>query len=295
MPSLRPGSLRDPEIAEMFNKHDPEKIFDDLREIGHGSFGAVYYARCNLTKEIVAIKKMSYLGKQSMEKWQDILKEIRFLRQLEHPNTIEYKGCYQRDSTAWLVMEYCVGSASDIIEVHKRPLREEEISAICDGSLRGLSYLHSLGRIHRDIKAGNILLTEQGVVKLADFGSAAIKCPANSFVGTPYWMAPEVILAMDEGQYDGKVDVWSLGITCIELAERKPPYFNMNAMSALYHIAQNEAPTLQAHDWTDIFRNFVEACLKKSPADRPTSARLLSHMLVTRPRSSNVLIELIIR
>lgn len=168
----------------------------------------------------------------------------RFLRQLNHPNTIEYKGCYLRESTAWLVMEYCVGSASDIIEVHKKPLHEDEIAAICLGVLSGLSYLHSLGRIHRDIKAGNILLTDNGVVKLADFGSAAIKCPANSFVGTPYWMAPEVILAMDEGQYDGKVDVWSLGITCIELAERKPPYFNMNAMSALYHIAQNESPTL---------------------------------------------------
>lgn len=89
--------------------------------------------------------------------------------------------------------------------MHKRPLREEEISAICDGVLCGLSYLHKLGRIHRDIKAGNILLTEVGTVKLADFGSASIKCPANSFVGTPYWMAPEVILAMDEGQYDGKV------------------------------------------------------------------------------------------
>lgn len=137
-----------------------------------------------------------------------------------------------------------MGSASDIIEVHKKPLHEDEIAAICLGVLSGLSYLHSLGRIHRDIKAGNILLTDNGVVKLADFGSAAIKCPANSFVGTPYWMAPEVILAMDEGQYDGKVDVWSLGITCIELAERKPPYFNMNAMSALYHIAQNESPTL---------------------------------------------------
>lgn len=136
---------------------------------------------------------------------------FRFLQQLKHPNTIEYKGCYLRDHTAWLVMEYCVGSASDIIEVHKRPLKEEEIAAICDGVLRGLSYLHGLGRIHRDVKAGNILLTENGTVKLADFGSASIKCPANSFVGTPYWMAPEVILAMDEGQYDGKVDVWSLG------------------------------------------------------------------------------------
>ncbi|XP_073948331.1 serine/threonine-protein kinase Tao isoform X2 [Choristoneura fumiferana] len=291
----RPGSLKDPDIAELFSRHDPEKIFEDLREIGHGSFGAVYYARCNLTKEIVAIKKMSYLGKQSEEKWQDILKEIKFLKQLEHPNTIEYKGCYKREHTAWLVMEYCVGSASDIIEVHKRPLREEEIAAICEGVVSGLSYLHSLGRIHRDIKAGNILLTENGTVKLADFGSASIKCPANSFVGTPYWMAPEVILAMDEGQYDGKVDVWSLGITCIELAERKPPYFNMNAMSALYHIAQNDSPTLQAPEWSDTFRYFVEACLQKNPQDRPSSMKLKSHAHITRLRSPNALVDLIQR
>ncbi|XP_020717402.1 serine/threonine-protein kinase Tao isoform X2 [Ceratitis capitata] len=295
MPPARPGSLKDPEIADLFYKHDPEKIFEDLREIGHGSFGAVYYARCNLTKEIVAIKKMSFLGKQSLEKWQDILKEIRFLRQLNHPNTIEYKGCYLRESTAWLVMEYCVGSASDIIEVHKKPLHENEIAAICDGVLNGLSYLHSLGRIHRDIKAGNILLTDNGIVKLADFGSAAIKCPANSFVGTPYWMAPEVILAMDEGQYDGKVDVWSLGITCIELAERKPPYFNMNAMSALYHIAQNDSPNLSKNEWSDTFCNFVELCLKKIPMERPSSGKLLQHEFLTQPRSDIVLLELIAR
>ncbi|KAK5638578.1 hypothetical protein RI129_012873 [Pyrocoelia pectoralis] len=294
-PVPRPGSLKDPDIADLFYKHDPEKIFEDLREIGHGSFGAVYYARCLLTQEIVAIKKMSYLGKQSLEKWQDILKEIRFLRQLKHPNTVEHKGCYLRDHTAWLVMEYCLGSASDIIEVHKSALREEEIAAICDGVLNGLSYLHSLGRIHRDVKAGNILLTENGTVKLADFGSASIKCPANSFVGTPYWMAPEVILAMDEGQYDGKVDVWSLGITCIELAERKPPYFNMNAMSALYHIAQNESPSLQSSEWTDCFKYFVKSCLQKLPGERPTSSKLLSHPFVVRPMQSNVLIDLIQR
>ncbi len=134
-------------------------------------------------------------------------------------------------------MEYCLGSAADIIEVHKAPLLEEEISAISAGCLAGLSYLHLQvlkfelhqeqlrqprvvsfqSKIHRDIKAGNILLTDSGLIKLADFGSASIASPANSFVGTPYWMAPEVILAMDEGQYDGKVDVWSLGITCIEL------------------------------------------------------------------------------
>lgn len=113
-------------------------------------------------------------------------------------------------------------------------------------------------------------------------------------------MAPEVILAMDEGQYDGKVDVWSTGITCIELAERKPPYFNMNAMSALYHIAQNDAPKMiiqnQTPDWSPVFRNFVDLCLKKSPLDRPTSSELLGHTFVSRIRStSNILIDLIIR
>ncbi|XP_071517021.1 serine/threonine-protein kinase Tao isoform X4 [Panulirus ornatus] len=291
----RPGSLRSPEVAELFERDDPDRLFDDLREIGHGSFGAVYYARHLSSKEVVAIKKMSYNGKQSAEKWQDILKEIRFLRSLRHPNTVTYKGCYLKESTVWLVMEYCLGSASDIIEVHRQPLREEEISAICEGCLQGLSYLHSLGKIHRDVKAGNILLTENGTVKLADFGSASIISPANSFVGTPYWMAPEVILAMDEGQYDGKVDVWSLGITCIELAERKPPYFNMNAMSALYHIAQNDAPKMSAPDWSKDFQHFVESCLQKSPPDRPTSARLLTHEFILRHRSPHIILDLIAR
>ncbi|UYV81299.1 TAOK1 [Cordylochernes scorpioides] len=299
MPSLpRPGSLKDPDIAELFDKEDPEKIFVDLREIGHGSFGAVYYARHATSKEVVAIKKMSFTGKQSVEKWQDILKEVRFLRQLKHKNTIDYRGCYLKEHTAWLIMEYCLGSASDIIEVHRKPLREEEIAAICQDALQGLEYLHSLGRIHRDVKAGNILLTENGTVKLADFGSASMACPANSFVGTPYWMAPEVILAMDEGQYDGKVDIWSLGITCIELAERKPPYFNMNAMSALYHIAQNESPSLTAgggETWSESFHLFVESCLQKHPSDRPTAARLLQHPFITRPRPSRVILDLIHR
>uniref|UniRef100_A0A672UT79 non-specific serine/threonine protein kinase n=1 Tax=Strigops habroptila TaxID=2489341 RepID=A0A672UT79_STRHB len=287
--------LKDPEIAELFFKEDPEKLFTDLREIGHGSFGAVYFARDVRTNEVVAIKKMSYSGKQSNEKWQDIIKEVKFLQKIKHPNSIEYKGCYLREHTAWLVMEYCLGSASDLLEVHKKPLQEVEIAAITHGALQGLAYLHSHNMIHRDIKAGNILLTEPGQVKLADFGSASIASPANSFVGTPYWMAPEVILAMDEGQYDGKVDVWSLGITCIELAERKPPLFNMNAMSALYHIAQNESPTLQSNEWSDYFRNFVDSCLQKIPQDRPTSEELLKHMFVLRERPETVLIDLIQR
>uniref|UniRef100_A0A8C4THE1 non-specific serine/threonine protein kinase n=1 Tax=Erpetoichthys calabaricus TaxID=27687 RepID=A0A8C4THE1_ERPCA len=247
------GLLKDPEVAELFYRDDPEKLFADLREIGHGSFGAVYFARDIRNNEVVAIKKMSYSGKQSNEKWQDIIKEVKFLQKLRHPNTIEYRGCYLREHTAWLVMEYCLGSASDLLEVHKKPLQEVEIAAITHGALQGLAYLHSHNMIHRDVKAGNILLTE----------------PFFS------WMAPEVILAMDEGQYDGKVDVWSWVLPCIELAERKPPLFNMNAMSALYHIAQNESPMLQSNHWSDYFPKLVDSCLQKIPQDRPTSEVLL--------------------
>ncbi|KAM4716301.1 serine/threonine-protein kinase TAO2 isoform 1-T1 [Anableps anableps] len=293
--SVRAGSLKDPEVAELFCREDPEKLFTDLREIGHGSFGAVYFAHDIRTNEVVAIKKMSYSGKQSNEKWQDIIKEVKFLQKLRHPNTVEYRGCYLREHTAWLVMEYCLGSASDLLEVHKKPLQEVEIAAITHGALQGLVYLHSHNMIHRDVKAGNILLTEPGQVKLGDFGSASIVAPANSFVGTPYWMAPEVILAMDEGQYDGKVDVWSLGITCIELAERKPPLFNMNAMSALYHIAQNESPVLQSNHWSDYFRNFVDSCLQKLAQDRPTSDVLLKHHFLCRERPMTVVMDLIAR
>ncbi|XP_038592117.1 serine/threonine-protein kinase TAO2 isoform X4 [Micropterus salmoides] len=293
--SVRAGSLKDPEVAELFFREDPEKLFTDLREIGHGSFGAVYFAHDIRTNEVVAIKKMSYSGKQANEKWQDIVKEVKFLQKLRHPNTVEYRGCYLREHTAWLVMEYCLGSASDLLEVHKKPLQEVEIAAITHGALQGLVYLHSHNMIHRDVKAGNILLTEPGQVKLGDFGSASIVAPANSFVGTPYWMAPEVILAMDEGQYDGKVDVWSLGITCIELAERKPPLFNMNAMSALYHIAQNESPVLQSNHWSDYFRNFVDSCLQKIAQDRPTSDVLLKHHFLCRERPMTVVMDLIAR
>uniref|UniRef100_A0A3B3V885 Serine/threonine-protein kinase TAO3 n=1 Tax=Poecilia latipinna TaxID=48699 RepID=A0A3B3V885_9TELE len=291
--STRKGVTKDPELADLFFKDDPEEVFCDLHEIGHGSFGAVYFARNSYSNEVVAIKKMSYNGKQTTEKWQDIIKEVKFLGQLRHPNTIEYKGCYLKDNTAWVYLfnfHFCIFS-----EVHKKPLQEMEIAAITHGALLGLAYLHSHNMIHRDVKAGNILLTELGQVKLADFGSASIASPANSFVGTPYWMAPEVILAMDEGQYEGKVDIWSLGITCIELAERKPPLFNMNAMSALYHIAQNDSPTLQSNEWSDAFRNFVDFCLLKIPQDRPSSGELLRHEFVRRERSPRILIDLIQR
>ncbi|KAK6060157.1 kinase domain protein [Cooperia oncophora] len=281
---VKPGVIKDPAVAALFSHKDPESRYDDLREIGHGSFGAVYFAFDKETSATVAIKKMAYSGKQAGEKWADILKEVSFLNKIKHPHIVEYKACFLKDQTCWLVMEYCIGSAADIVDVLRQGLREIEISAICSETLSALHYLHQLQRIHRDIKAGNILLSDTAHVKLADFGSASMSDPAQTFIGTPFFMAPEVILAMDEGHYTEKADIWSLGITCIELAERRPPLFNMNAMSALYHIAQNDPPKLapitneNQPEWSDWFKNFVNICLQKDADQRPASGELLDVM-----------------
>ncbi|KAE9414980.1 hypothetical protein Angca_003701 [Angiostrongylus cantonensis] len=274
---VKPGVIKDPAVAALFSHKDPESRYGDLREIGHGSFGAVYFAYDKETCETVAIKKMAYSGKQAGEKWTDILKEVA------------------------LVMEYCIGSAADIVDVLRQGLREIEISAICSETLSALHYLHQLHLIHRDVKAGNILLSDSGRVKLADFGSASMSDPAQTFIGTPFFMAPEVILAMDEGHYTEKADIWSLGITCIELAERRPPLFNMNAMSALYHIAQNDPPKLATvarenqPDWSDCFKNFVDICLRKEAEERPDTGALLNHGFITRSNHNGVIQELITR
>ncbi|ODM87195.1 Serine/threonine-protein kinase TAO1-B, partial [Orchesella cincta] len=302
-PDLETGSLlrlsfEDPDVASLFNTGDPEGIYDNLREVGYGSFGTVYYALSRETREMVAIKKMSFMGRQSEEKWQDILREFYFLRNISHMNIIKCEGSYLREHTTWLVMEYCLGSASDLLLLLQRTLTEDEIGALCTGLLRALTYLHALGRIHRDIKAGNILLTQSGTVKLSDFGSASLHSPTQTFVGSPYWMSPEAIRAVDDEQpYDCKVDVWSLGITCIELAEGKPPNFYMNQMSALYKIADDkiESPTLKDLSWSDEFFSFLSECLTQNPDERPSSKKLSFHkfILIQKESSSTVLFDLV--
>ncbi|XP_073092365.1 serine/threonine-protein kinase TAO1-like isoform X6 [Manis javanica] len=293
--TIQAQSLKDPEIAELFSKEDPEKCFTDFKKVSQGGFGAVFFARDVHTNDAVAIKRIPFSGKKAMERWQGIIKEVRFLRTLKHPNIVEYKGCYLREHRAWLVMEYCLGSASGLLKVYQKPLQEMEIAAIIHGALQGLAYLHSRAMIHRDVKGGNILLTPGGQAKLADFGFASMASSAKSFVGTPHWMAPEIILGRNEQQYDNKVDIWSLGITCIELAERDPPLYHMNARRALYLITRNNPPTLQSNEWSSSFRNFVESCLQKNPKDRPTSKKLLKDPFVLREHPTTVLIDLLQR
>jgi thousand and one amino acid protein kinase len=215
------------------------------------------------------------------------------MRNIEHANIVAYKGCYLDGIEVWLALEFCLGSALDVMEAIKTGLSEPQILGITSAVLKALEYLHNQEKMHRDVKAGNILLAQNAEVKLADFGSASTKVKANSFSGTPFWMAPEMIMAMETGTYTCAIDLWSLGITCIELANTQPPLFNMNAMSALYHIPQRDPPKLEGAEWSDLFKDFIACCLQKDPDSRGTATVLLQHPFIQQPQTSSVLEELL--
>eukprot|EP00039_Didymoeca_costata_P008301 m.110206 g.110206 ORF g.110206 m.110206 type:complete len:912 (-) comp14028_c0_seq2:213-2948(-) len=277
---------------ELFRKENPSNVFFSLEEIGRGHFGEVYQATTK-DGDMVAVKIMSVTKGYDSEEWSDIHKEILFFQSLEHPNIVGFKGCYRENLKVWLAMEYCVGSAQDVMEALKRGLTEDEIGMICRHVMAGLDYLHGLNKMHRDIKAGNILLTLNGDVKIADFGSASSFAKANSFSGTPFWMAPEMIMAFEAGTYKQSVDIWSMGITAIELADKVPPLFDMNAMSALYHIPQRPPPRLSGDKWTDSFKNFVAECLQKEPENRSSARVLLEGEFLKAERPANSVFELV--
>lgn len=184
---------------------------------------------------------------------EDVILEINIMKQLSDEHIVNYYGNYVRDNELWIVMEFCgSGSVADLMSTCKRSLKEDQISCIMADSLRGLMYLHKNKKIHRDIKAGNILINEKGIAKLADFGvSGQLKdddAKRNTVIGTPYWMAPEVI---QEIGYNTAVDIWSLGITCIEMADSRPPLCNIHPMRAIFMIPARPPPTLNnPSEWT---------------------------------------------
>ncbi|CAH9110635.1 unnamed protein product [Cuscuta epithymum] len=267
-------------------REDPSTKYEILHELGKGSYGAVYKARDLKTSEMVAIKVISL--SEGEEGYEDILGEIEMLQQCSHPNVIRYFASYQGDEYLWIVMEYCgCGSVAGLMNVNEAPLEEHQIAYICKETLKGLSYLHSIFKVHRDIKGGNILLTDQGEVKLGDFGVAAqltrTMSKRNTFIGTPHWMAPEVI---QESRYDGKVDVWALGISAIEMAEGLPPRATVHPMRVLFMISREPAPMLEDKEkWSLLFHDFVAMCLTKDPRLRPTAAELLKHKFIEKCKS----------
>uniref|UniRef100_A0A8C3YAH1 non-specific serine/threonine protein kinase n=1 Tax=Catharus ustulatus TaxID=91951 RepID=A0A8C3YAH1_CATUS len=258
---------------------------------GNGTYGQVYKGRHVKTGQLAAIKVMNVTENEEEE----IKLEINMLKKYSHHRNIAtYYGAFVKKSPAgqddqlWLVMEYCgAGSVTDLVKKTKgNCFKEDWIAYICREVLRGLAHLHAHHVIHRDIKGQNVLLTENAEVKLVDFGVSAQLDRTigrrNTFIGTPYWMAPEVIACEEnpDSTYDYRSDLWSLGITAIEMAEGAPPLCDMHPMRALFLIPRNPPPKLKSRKWSKKFLNFVESCLVKHYLHRPSTETLLKHSFI---------------
>ncbi|XP_026563168.1 mitogen-activated protein kinase kinase kinase kinase 4 isoform X5 [Pseudonaja textilis] len=294
-------SLGDIDLSSL---RDPAGIFELVEVVGNGTYGQVYKGRHVKTGQLAAIKVMDVTEDEEEE----IKLEINMLKKYSHHRNIAtYYGAFIKksppghDDQLWLVMEFCgAGSITDLVKNTKgNTLKEDWIAYISREILRGLAHLHAHHVIHRDIKGQNVLLTENAEVKLVDFGVSAqldrTVGRRNTFIGTPYWMAPEVI-ACDENPdatYDYRSDLWSCGITAIEMAEGAPPLCDMHPMRALFLIPRNPPPRLKSKKWSKKFFSFIEGCLVKNYMQRPSTEQLLKHPFIRdQPNERQVRIQL---
>eukprot|EP00009_Paramoeba_aestuarina_P008266 CAMPEP_0201525550 /NCGR_PEP_ID=MMETSP0161_2-20130828/28632_1 /ASSEMBLY_ACC=CAM_ASM_000251 /TAXON_ID=180227 /ORGANISM="Neoparamoeba aestuarina, Strain SoJaBio B1-5/56/2" /LENGTH=517 /DNA_ID=CAMNT_0047925519 /DNA_START=90 /DNA_END=1643 /DNA_ORIENTATION=- len=277
LPTERPLTL-----DELVSQEDPLTLFTDMKKIGEGAAGEVFVATQRDTGNRVAIKKMALNG----ESLKLLITEISIMKSSHHENIVDYMASYISEDQLWVVMEFMGGGClTEVLEQFPGVLMNEaQIALVCAETLKALCYVHSLHRIHRDIKSDNILLNDSGEVKVADFGYAAQltqqQQKRNTVVGTPYWMAPELIRGHD---YGVKVDIWSLGIMAMEMAEGEPPYMEFPPLRALFLITTKGIPELkEPNKWSPEFRSFVSMCLNKEVEDRPDGPALLKHPFLQR-------------
>lgn len=263
-------------LDELVKKENPLKQFCSITKIGEGTFGEVFVGTDRRSLEKVAIKKMDLNDNYE----EDLITEIQMMQSSKHDNIVRYMDSYKWGEDLWVVMEYMGGgSLTEILEQFKHiRMTEEQIALICFECLKALEYIHTNHRIHRDIKSDNVLLTNEGEIKLADFGYTVQltqkKDKRNTTIGTPYWEAPEVITG---DMYDTKVDIWSLGIMAMEMAEGEPPYMDLPPLTALRLIVVDGIPPLPSAKWSPEMRDFVNQCLMIKVEQRGSASNLLRH------------------
>ncbi|KEI41580.1 uncharacterized protein L969DRAFT_58762 [Mixia osmundae IAM 14324] len=287
------GIVSSTTLTRPSNPNDPAADYQMLDRLGTGAFGVVWRAIHLPTQTEVAIKQIDL--ESSDDDISELQEEIGHLTECDPAFVTRYYGSFVKGFKLWIVMEYLAGgSCLDVLK--PTPFSEYQIAVICRELLKGLAYLHAKGKIHRDIKAANVLLSNAGDVKLADFGVAAQltqnKSKRNTLVGTPFWMAPEVILQND---YGSKADIWSLGITLIELALGRPPLSEYNPMDVLFLIPKAKPPELEGDYFSSAFKELVSACLTKNADARPSASDLLQHRFVRLAGRTSCIVESIER
>uniref|UniRef100_H2Y585 Protein kinase domain-containing protein n=1 Tax=Ciona savignyi TaxID=51511 RepID=H2Y585_CIOSA len=288
-----------PKLYEHIKRgENPELQWEKISELGDGAFGIVYKARHRVDGRLAAAKIIECKTEEDLE---DFAVEINILASCNHKNVVKLLDAFFFEINLWVLIEFCDGGALDSIMIElERGLEEPQIQVVCRETCIALQYLHQNKIIHRDLKAGNILLTMQGEVKLADFGVSALNTRTmqkrDTFIGTPYWMAPEVIMCetFKDTPYNYSADIWSLGVTLIELAQTEPPNHDLNPVRVLLRIAKTDPPTLDIPSkWSKNFSNFIARCLVKDPSKRAKPEELLQHPFLSSTTSPLPLVKLI--